>query len=166
MDKTYVLAASIIVAAIIVAASFFYSPVKTTMKTLTKTTTVMRTLTKTVTITETVTATETKTETTTTTTTTRFEKLEIVNAYAIDNESIPGWTVHIKVKNTGIVETVIDKVFINNKLYKELSIEIRPGETKEIKLYLDNRHYEHAQTISIVVHTSTGGQYPATITLS
>ncbi len=158
MDKAYVLAASIILAAVIIAMAILYRPVQAPVQTIT-------TITMT---TQTTSPAKTTIKTTTTTTiktTTRFEKLEIILAYAEQNKSIPGWTVHIKVKNTGNIEAIIDNVLINNVPYRNYDISLKPGQEKELLLFLDNKHYSSGQTISIIIHTSSGGQYPTTITL-
>ena len=103
--------------------------------------------------------------TTTTTTSLLKENLEIVYAYADYNKTIPGWTVHILVKNAGNKVATIDKVFINAKPFKQLSLEIKPEEQVEIKLYLTEKQYSSAQMICIEIHTLSGRQYPTTITL-
>ena len=104
------------------------------------------------------------------------------------------WNVTIIIKNTGTKTATIDQVFINNKpgyyinatdirnnkYDKQLTI--KPGETKILIFYIKSNanaptsatdnvwtvlsdQYSSGQTVSIVVHTASGGQYPATITL-
>jgi len=111
-----------------------------------------------------------------TTTFTGLEKLEIVNAYATKTDS--SWTVYITVKNTGTKAATIDDVFINNVAqgYTVLSLStttgtvsgsgpwtLQPGATAVFTISLSG--YTPGQTVSIVVHTASGGQYPATVTL-
>jgi len=115
-----------------------------------------------------------------TTTFTGLEKLEIVNAYAEPSDSNK-WTIHITIKNTGTKDATIDDVFINNvpKGYNFLNLvtasttgtvtgtgpfTLKPGATAVFTMDLSDG-YTPGQTISIVVHTASGGQYPATVTL-
>ena len=111
-----------------------------------------------------------------TSTFTGVEKLEIVNAYAVWDSNASQWNVTIIVRNTGTKPATIDDVFINNiPIMKKLSITftngktINPGTNTTIEFQLstkiDNLTFTHGQTISIVIHTASGGQYPAQITL-
>jgi len=116
-----------------------------------------------------------------TTTFTGLEKLEIVNAYATRNKT-SGWDINITVKNTGTKSTTIDKIFINNLpidttsdlITKEPSSwTLDPGDSDNFVIHLDSSEtiasqsvtFTNGQTVSIVVHTASGGQYPATVTL-
>ena len=116
-----------------------------------------------------------------TTTFTGLEKLEIVNAYAEPSDN--KWTIHITIKNTGTKTVTIDQIFINNqpateKVYtstsapqssigtgSSLSVTLDPGENITLVIDLQSNSYTPGQTISIVIHTASGGQYPATVTL-
>jgi len=118
---------------------------------------------------------------------TGIEKLEVVNAYA---EAKAGyWTVTVKIRNTGTKAVTVDGIFINNKAgdinkvnftitggpsgYGSFTLE--PGKEATLTFYLNgeggNRPspstdtFYSGQTISIVIHTATGGNYPATLTL-
>ncbi len=93
-----------------------------------------------------------------------FEKLEIVNAYA-EGSGTTGWIVHVTIKNTGSVTSTITKIFVDNRLYRQVSININPRQKQDITLTLTHPPYTSGQTISIVFVTKTGGQYPASITL-
>ncbi len=108
---------------------------------------------------------------------TGVEKLEIVNAYATGNAA-NGWTVTISVKNTGTKPATIDNIFINNKPYQDYtnvtanpdvattSVTVDAGGSLQITLTIGNNSgFSSGQTISIVIHTASGGQYPATVTL-
>ncbi len=108
---------------------------------------------------------------------TGVEKLEIVNAYATGNAA-SGWTVTISVKNTGTKPATIDNIFINNKPYQDYtnvtaspdvatnSVTVDAGGDLQITLTIGNNSgFSSGQTISIVIHTASGGQYPATVTL-
>jgi len=166
MEKVYVLAAAIIVAAVIIAVPLYFKPVNNAQTTTTQPTT--PTLTTTTTRSETTTSSITTSTTHTTTTTTKpalLEYLQIIVAYADVNKSIPGWTVHIKIKNTGNATAVINKVFINGRLFNTLQLKLEPDQTTEIKLYLDNKHYSPGQIIYVVIQTTSGRRYPSSITL-
>ena len=122
---------------------------------------------------------------------TGVEKLEIVNAYAeskLDNNQHTYWTIHIIVKNTGTKPVTIDGIFINGKAGDIAKINydidgksgtgqftLKPGERAEITFNLNSadtnedspsqEDFSSGQTVSIVVHSASGGQYPATVTL-
>ena len=118
---------------------------------------------------------------------TGVEKLEVVNAYAPDTSKI-----YIVVKNTGTKTATIDQVFINNKpldtnnikyytstnpinpetlnegdwqAFNTNGVPVSPGQYIALKLDIRTRGYTSGQTLSIVIHTASGGQYPATVTL-
>ncbi|MET1159828.1 MAG: DUF4352 domain-containing protein, partial [Thermoprotei archaeon] len=97
-----------------------------------------------------------------------------------------GWNVTIIIRNSGTKPATVDNIFINNKpgntnyAYTKPNDEgpigagltINPGETKTIYFYLEtggndivDDTFISGQTISIVIHTASGGQYPATVTL-
>ncbi|ADI32077.1 hypothetical protein [Staphylothermus hellenicus] len=116
---------------------------------------------------------------------TGVEKLEIVNAYATKSGS--AWTVYITAKNTGTKPATIDDIFINNKPIGQagpssltvninnqapittpatgFSFTINAGGSADIQFDIPSGTYSSGQTVSIVIHTASGGQYPATITL-
>lgn len=110
-----------------------------------------------------------------------FEKLEVVNAYATWNEGEKTWAVTIQVKNTGTKPATIDMLFINgiphDKLSDAVSIPegmlpktLKPGEAVTIEFTIQQKStsqvkFDHGITLSIVIHTASGGQYPASVTL-
>lgn len=120
-----------------------------------------------------------------TTTFTGFERLEIVNAYSTYNTTTSNWNIRITIKNTGTRQATIDSIFINdqpltsrNIMYRinNGSINTKPADNLNIivdtgnivVLWFDlntNEGYTNGQTISIIIHTSSGGRYPVTITL-
>jgi len=128
-----------------------------------------------------------------TTTFTGLEKLEIINAYAevsqanVSNTNVTYWIIHLKVKNTGTKAVTIDGIYVNNKpgnisnaTVSPSGWNLDPGDEKDITFNLTsntttqalntikplvNDKFNSGQTVSIVVHTASGGQYPATITL-
>ncbi len=126
---------------------------------------------------------------------TGVEKLEIVNAYAIWDDKDNSWKVVLLVKNTGTKTATIDQIFINNKpgtisgtvstgsdpnsptVVNSDNIVLNTGKSVYLVFYLKSadakdRHsyivddtFSSGQTVSIVIHTASGGQYPATVTL-
>jgi len=121
--------------------------------------------------------------TTTTTTTAVYERLEIRSAYVdsidgvIDNRSY--YRVFLEIKNSGTTTATIDHLSVNGRLAEALTVPsdsydmfwirsntvIDPGETVEIYLYLAHDSFESGQVVQIIVHTTTGRQYPIQITL-
>ncbi len=108
---------------------------------------------------------------------TGVEKLEVVNAYATGSAA-NNWTVTISIKNTGTKPATIDNIFINNKPYTDYTgvtaspdvahsaVTINAGASDTITLTLPaSAGFSSGQTVSIVIHTASGGQYPATVTL-
>ncbi|MCD6301703.1 MAG: DUF4352 domain-containing protein [Staphylothermus sp.] len=124
---------------------------------------------------------------------TGVEKLEVVNAYATYDDTNKAWEVHVIVKNTGTKTATIDQIFINNKPGTISSsvttvsdgetsavtsdiISLDTGSSIELIFYLEGEGstitnaivddtFTSGQTVSIVIHTASGGQYPATVTL-
>jgi len=113
---------------------------------------------------------------------TGVEKLEVVNAYA--EKSGNEWIIHITVKNTGTKTATIDNIFINGKPVDDYATTVSdtntysvttnsfdnvldPGETANIDITISEGYpgFSSGQTISIIIHTASGGQYPATVTL-
>ncbi|MET1159675.1 MAG: DUF4352 domain-containing protein [Thermoprotei archaeon] len=116
---------------------------------------------------------------------TGVEKIEVVNAYAdsITLNDTRSWNVTLVVKNTGTKPATIDGIFINNRPgdiskanITNNSWTLNPGDTRVIAFYLTSNttavpetiiksNFTSGQTISIVIHTASGGQYPASVTL-
>jgi len=104
-----------------------------------------------------------------------IERLEVVNAYAEPTGG--GWKVIVVVKNTGTKSVTIDNMFINNRPYTSYlgvtanpdvarsPVTIRAGESMTITITITSGWFASGQTVSIVIHTASGGQYPATVTL-
>ncbi len=120
---------------------------------------------------------------------TKTERLDITAAY-VNGTTTKGsktyWSVVLTINNKGSADTSIDMVFVNNKplgtdRYKQpdgthnatwysntggsAPVPINAGDTLTLVLYLDKGTYKSGQNIQIVVHTSTGGQYPTQVTL-
>jgi FlaG/FlaF family flagellin (archaellin) len=124
---------------------------------------------------------------------TGVEKLEVVNAYAetkTDSSGNTYWQVTIIVKNTGTKPATIDSIFINgkagdmSKVYHVKvggtgsatgSFTVNQGEEYNITFYLNGSGasqpspvlgvFSSGQTVSIVIHTASGGRYPASVNL-
>lgn len=93
---------------------------------------------------------------------TGVEKLEIINSYA--EPTATGYNVVIVIRNTGTKTATIDMVLINNRPYDVagLPITLGTGESTTISFTYQG---SPGQTLSIVIHTASGGQYPTTVTL-
>ena len=112
---------------------------------------------------------------------TRFEKLEVTNAFAVANytsDSQSGWTVKVTVKNTGSADATITTVMINgipanstvlNK--PTLPAPITVGSQREFTIYLLKQKTIGSTlltpgiTLNIVLHSAAGKDYPASVTL-
>ena len=119
---------------------------------------------------------------------TRTERLDITASYVSNTNYVAGnktyWVITLKIYNKGSADTSIDMVFVNNKpldctVHKQPTgsetetwysgttcpTPISAGGNVEVQIYLDKNTYKSGQNIQIVVHTSTGGQYPTQVTL-
>jgi flagellin-like protein len=116
---------------------------------------------------------------------TRFEKLEVVSAYATaySNDTYTGYKIKITLKNTGTTDTTINLIFINGKpaqdytkvgLYNEtaetwwnldnLNIPARMGSTISLEVYLPDT-FKPGQSVEITLHTAGGKDYPKNVVL-
>ena len=98
---------------------------------------------------------------------TGVEKLEVINAHATYNSQNKTWSVEIIVKNTGTKQATIEHIYVNNE-EQTFNIDKNPlstGDTAKITFTLSGKGYDHGVTVSIIIVTSNGGQYPVTITL-
>ena len=109
---------------------------------------------------------------------TRYEKLEIVTAYADSN-----FNVYLTVRNTGTTSVTIDQVFINgipaaeahitSMVYdtetitdlNNIGIGLNPGDEVDITITLNSTYYEHGQIIEVKLHTAAGNEYPKSVQL-
>ena len=102
-----------------------------------------------------------------TSTFTGVEKLEIINAHAEYGNN--QWTVTITIKNTGTKQATIEHIYVNNNEITSFQVNpdntIDTGETSTVTFTLSGEGYDHGVTISIIITTGSGGQYPVTITL-
>jgi len=115
---------------------------------------------------------------------TRFEKLEITNAYATVAGEL-NWTVHISVKNTGTTDATITDILVNNIPYSEYGsqiniiapddppITLKTGDEITIIMQVVNASvvdsgdylFAPGQSITITIHTAGGQDYPKTVAL-
>ena len=108
---------------------------------------------------------------------TRYEKLEVISAYATGSESA-GWTVVLEVRNTGTTDVTIDEIFINGKPYNEwsevsltgtvtsLPEPLPTGESRTIKISIGSGSgFKSGQIVEIKVHTAAGNEYPKSVQL-
>jgi flagellin-like protein len=112
---------------------------------------------------------------------TRFEKLEVTNAFAVangTNTEKPGWTVKVTVKNTGSADATITTVMINGIPANStvlstptLPASITVGGQSEFSIYLQRETTIGSTlltpgiTLNIVLHSAAGKDYPASVTL-
>jgi len=110
---------------------------------------------------------------------TRYEKLEVVTAYATTPSGVNWeWNVVIIVKNTGSTDTTIDDIFINGKPWSSwttsysynntlgLPEPISAGETEKFIIPLDEDDgFVAGQSIEVKVHTASGREYPRSVQL-
>lgn len=88
-----------------------------------------------------------------------------------------GYKIIIELSNKGTIDVTIDKVFVNNipanlttnEIYRVEDANgnglIEAGENARIYLYLSQSKYTSGQVVQVIVHTATGGEYPAQVTL-
>ena len=104
---------------------------------------------------------------------TRYERLEIVYAYAEWNK--PNWTITLTVKNTGPSDATIDEIFINGRplsTYNNVSLvtpslpySLASGTRVSIEIRLGNQEFMHGATVEIKIHSAAGNEYPKQVTL-
>ena len=101
---------------------------------------------------------------------TRYERLEIVSAYATGSQAT-GFTIHLTVKNTGTTIVTIDEVFINGKPYTGTPTytgfsdhSLEPGKEGKIEISLDTG-YISGQIVEVKLHTAAGNEYPKSVQL-
>ncbi len=108
---------------------------------------------------------------------TGFEQVQVVSAYATGSES-DGWTIKVKVKNTGTSAASVDLIFINGKPLSEYTsisaspdpesstVSISPGETREFEIYIStSANFHSGQSVEIKLHTASGKEYPKLVVL-
>ncbi|MBS7609784.1 DUF4352 domain-containing protein [Candidatus Bathyarchaeota archaeon] len=115
---------------------------------------------------------------------TRFEKLEIISAYAELNKTSKGYNVTMRVKNSGTVDVTIDLIFINGKPFdavgatvwngtttfdapEELqkNLTVKTGESRQFIVVLPAAAFNPGQSVEITIHTAGGKEYPKNVVL-
>jgi len=108
---------------------------------------------------------------------TRYEKLEIVSAYATTGASSPyKWILNITVRNTGTTDVTVDSIFINGKPLSEWSgyvsitgslPTLTTGDQSNIILYIKEEagKFTSGQIIEVKLHTAAGNEYPKSVQL-
>jgi flagellin-like protein len=114
---------------------------------------------------------------------TRFEKLEII--YATVSSDTNGWTITLKVKNTGSADTKIDDILLNGVTIRDvsgaklnndtvtgsISIPLNSGSETTITVFIPNGAKMGSSTatsglsLELKLHTSGGKEYPKILTL-
>jgi len=114
---------------------------------------------------------------------TQTENLEIIAAYANKTSTNPDtWNVTIEIKNTGTVAATIDNIFINGRPYSSYGTDvvvyqndttttftgnfpINPGQSGKLYIILKGPTFSSGSLVNIKIHTASGRDYPATVTL-
>jgi len=120
---------------------------------------------------------------------TRYEKLEIVSAYA-ERVSTPGdyFRITLRIRNTGSTAATIDNVFVNGipvnttttimYVDKDPSgnnavnfgksdewISVNTGGSTTLYIFLKADKFSSGQIVEIKVHTAAGNEYPKSVQL-
>jgi len=123
---------------------------------------------------------------------TRYEKLEIISAYAEKEPSgapTGYFRVTLRIRNTGSSDATIDNVFVNGvpvessttgSMYVSQSangstavnfgssdqwISVNTGSSTTLYVFLDTDNYSSGQIVEIKVHTASGNEYPKSVQL-
>ena len=106
---------------------------------------------------------------------TRYEKLEVISAYATWEDAHNRWKITVKVKNTGTSDATIDEIFINGVprgdvdeftgLDISLPYTLTTGQEKTITFYLQSDGFKHGVIVEIKLHTASGNEYPKSVQL-
>ncbi|MGB9730240.1 MAG: hypothetical protein ACP5KW_11685 [Thermoproteota archaeon] len=110
----------------------------------------------------------------------KFEKLEITSVYAISKDTT-GWIVHIAVSNTGSADVIITMVVMNGvpnsnwgtaaTILSPFPTSIPVGSSTELTVMLSEGEkigsttLTSGITLSIVLHSAAGKDYPSSVTL-
>ncbi|MEM1581476.1 MAG: archaellin/type IV pilin N-terminal domain-containing protein [Candidatus Bathyarchaeia archaeon] len=115
---------------------------------------------------------------------TRFEKIEVVSAYAIRDIDMGhvGWSVNIILKNTGSADATIYDILINGKPLADYSgkvlvcsggstnttvnFSIGVGEQVTITLYvMEGENFTSGASLEVRLYSADGQEYPRIISL-
>jgi len=113
---------------------------------------------------------------------TRFEKIEIVAAYAQAKQTDSGYDVILVVRNTGSADATIDDIYVNGKPCGGISestgchISISDGDISPLAVgssaviivsaLPDESSFVAGVTYEVAVHTASGKTYPAAVLIS
>jgi len=95
---------------------------------------------------------------------TRYEKLEIISAYA-EKTDTNTFTVYLKVRNTGTTDVTIDSIFVDGVLYTMTNIYVSKGGTANITVNLSGSEYISGRIVEVKIHTAAGNEYPKSVQL-
>jgi len=117
---------------------------------------------------------------------TRYEKLEVVTAYATTTKptgsGVSGsFYVILEIKNTGTTDATIDNVFINGKPYSDVTAEVAYQQGTSWSTFAGNVHvttgssvkmvvalpntFTSGQIVEVKIHTASGNEYPKSVQL-
>ena len=105
---------------------------------------------------------------------TAFEKIEIMAASTVKDDSPAQFNITISVKNTGSADATITTVYINGKTLTEYSattnmtadgLTIPAGQGGVIEVYIPTSELSSGTTTEIKLHSAAGMDYPKLITL-
>ena len=102
---------------------------------------------------------------------TRYEKIEVISAYAV--KSGANFDIKVSVKNTGTTTATIDNIFINGIPYNDPSIgatvtpslpqTLDPGGSVEFTITISG--FSSGQIVEVKLHTASGNEYPKSVQL-
>ncbi|MFB0569456.1 MAG: archaellin/type IV pilin N-terminal domain-containing protein [Nitrososphaeria archaeon] len=115
---------------------------------------------------------------------TRYEEVKLTSAYA-EGESTLGFTVKMKLKNTGSADATLDDCFINGKPSDAFftgctvmadaassiggagtgTYTLRSGKQVDVVIWLPIGAASSGQTLDIKMHTAAGRDYPRAVVL-
>ena len=110
---------------------------------------------------------------------TRLEKIEIT-AVSQTYSNSTGWTLTIRLKNTGSADANIDNLLLNGNLFDGLGVTTTPdltagpllieagetGATLTVVLPIGTQGCSSGTTIDLKIHTAAGKDYPQMVTLT
>ena len=118
---------------------------------------------------------------------TRYEKLEVINAYATKPDNI--FNITIYVKNTGSSDATVDSIFVNGKPpsqanvinitavtdttslffnttnFTRISVSVPTGKSATFAVVLNGTYYGSGQIVEVKLHTAAGNEYPKSVQL-
>ena len=104
----------------------------------------------------------------------RFEKIQIIDVYAVKDDSPAQFNITLTVRNTGSADADITGIYINGDPESDCGatdnmppegFTIQPGETRTLIVYIPTSSFSSGADIEIRLHTADGMAYPVMITL-